>query len=639
MQVTATAPVREHEKPMSWPRAVLIAVGFFFVTAILLGQLPSYVYTIVTLATLARFEQGFLDMGLIAVGLGAICFELVFLYDPRPLVPWQLFAGLGAVIAAVGLFFEYQVLIGIYATNIFGVSGWSEYLPDSIQHGSSVTYWPNANQAYILNAGWFQTQSIDLSSVGMIAILIGGGMIAIAALTPFVLGGRLVGSARDLLVRLSLGLSIVIAAVWLSVYTFSPTTVQPNSGTHGALGNAFLFIALMLALFALVVWLLPVMVANRQQFMPAVYLHGVVGLIGMVGVPLLLLWVIVYPVVGLIHTADPNEIWVQCAQKNVIPGSCTFTQFTGYIICAIVFTNTFALLIAGLYFWQTRRNTVVLGGTIGLVFLAIAATAIHVDHQGGAYGQLPLGLIVATAVVVLAFIFTWATQREFAPTQAQRLGCMGQWLVLGTLLLFFLFGYAFLSMPTFFELESGLALFYQPGPNTLHDAFWASLLMGGMAIWQMTFLIRRTTAPITNLRKFIVACALVSVILLIASAVMGFHSDVLSQGINAMEGSDAVAVAGLGFGLVAVLASLYGAVQARGLISGWTVGIVVVALVGIAESFITYYLPGTYPELVIFGFVIAELGAFAYSAAGPGAPAEGYANGAAAGDGFVVAQP
>src|SRR5581483_2962864 len=126
--------------------------------------------------------------------------------------------------------------------------------------------------------------------------------------------------------------------------------------------------------------------------------------------------------------------FVQCSQKNEIPASCTFTQFTGYIICAIVFTNLFILMIAGVYFWSTRRNTVILGATIATVFLALAATLIHTNDPA----QTPLGIVIATAVVVLAFVFTWASQREFAPTAPMQLGCIGQWLVLGTLLLFFL---------------------------------------------------------------------------------------------------------------------------------------------------------------------------------------------------------
>src|SRR5690242_4328096 len=117
MAITTASPVREHEKPMSWPRAILIAVGFFFVTAILLGQLPSYVYTVSTLSTLQLFEQGFLTLGLLALGLGLMCFEIVWLYDTKPLLPWPLFAGLGLVIAAVGLFIVYQVYIGPSHTN------------------------------------------------------------------------------------------------------------------------------------------------------------------------------------------------------------------------------------------------------------------------------------------------------------------------------------------------------------------------------------------------------------------------------------------------------------------------------------------------------------------------------------------
>jgi len=71
MQVAAGV-IREHEKPMSWPRAMLIAVGFFFVTAIFLGQIPSYVYTVATLSTLQRLEQGFLSLGLLSLGIGLL---------------------------------------------------------------------------------------------------------------------------------------------------------------------------------------------------------------------------------------------------------------------------------------------------------------------------------------------------------------------------------------------------------------------------------------------------------------------------------------------------------------------------------------------------------------------------------------
>ena len=80
---------------MSWARAVVIAVGLFFLAAILLGQTPSYFFTISTLSKLTRLEQGFLDLGLLSIGLGFIALEIALLYDPKPIIPWPLFAALG----------------------------------------------------------------------------------------------------------------------------------------------------------------------------------------------------------------------------------------------------------------------------------------------------------------------------------------------------------------------------------------------------------------------------------------------------------------------------------------------------------------------------------------------------------------
>jgi hypothetical protein len=619
MQVTASSsavPVREHEKPMSWARAILIATGFFFVTAILLGQLPSYIYTVVTLSTLARMEQGFLDLALLALGFGLMAFEIAFLYDPRPLIPWQLFAVVGAGLAAIGTFFVYQVSVGIFATNVLGMPGWSHYLPDTIRAGGSVTYWPVANQPYLFNPGWFQSQSIDIASVGMIAILTGVGMLSLAVLCPFVLSGRIAGPARDLAMRLSLGLAIVIAAIWITTYTFAPTAVQSNSGLHSPFGNVLLFIALLLALFALELWLLPVMVARRQDFMPAVYMHGVVGLIGTVAVPLLILWAIVYPVVGLIHSVDAQQFWVECSQKTNVPASCSFSPFTGQIICAIVFTNLFALLIAALYFWSTRRNTVVLGATIGIVFVGLAMIIVHTDDPT----QLPIGLVLAIGIMALAFLFTWATQREFASTVPTQLGCLGQWLVFGTLLLIFLFGYAYFSFPTFFELESGLAFFYQVGQGNLHDAFWVALLMGALIVLQFVLLMRRKDAPMGMLRRLVFAANIVATVLLVAGVIMGAHNDVLTGGVDALEGSTATSLAGLCFALGGVLIALYGAVRARGIASAWSVAIVASALVGIAIAYIAYMLPSAWPDLVTFGFIFGMAGSSAYTVAGPDAP-------------------
>lgn len=586
MQVTAASPIREHERPMSWARAMVIAVGFFFLTAILVGQLPSYIFTISTASTLTHFEQGALDLGLLALGFGLIAFEVSFLYDPKPLIPWILFAVVGAGIAIVGVFLLFQV--------------WQGAWPQQI---------PTEQQKYLLNPGWFQVGSIDISAVGMIVLLTGLGMFSTAALTRPVLSGSLLGPTRDFFVRFGLGLALVLLALYTTLLTFAPDAIGGADHPAG-IGNVILFLALISAIFALQVWLLPVMVANRQRFMPGVYLHGVVGLLGSVAIPMLVIWAAVFPVVNLIHQVDAEQFWVECAQKTNIPGSCTFSPFTGYLICAIVFSMTFGLLIAGLYFWSTRRDTVILGGTIGMIFLAIAASIIHLDVAS----QVPLGLIIAASIAVVAFVFTWATQREFAPVAPQQLGCAGQWLVLGTLLLIYLFGFAIFSMPNFFEIEA-LALFYQPGQGHLHDAFWAFLLMGGLAALQFTIFVRRRH-PMSALRKFALWAMLAGVVFELIGDIQGFTRDILTAGLTGMEGAHAIFITGLCFTIAGFLATLYGAVRARGAFSIWPLLILVPALVSAAFGAFIYN-QIVYPELIEFAFVLGLAGAFAYTAAGP----------------------
>ena len=605
MAVTAAAPTREHEKPMSWARAVAIAVGFFFLAIILLGQVPSYFFTIVTLAKLTRMEQGFLDLGLLSIGLGAIAMEIALLYDPRPLIPWPIFAVIGAGITAIGGFFDFQVFTGV----------WHEYLPDAITtsqtvNGQSVittTYWPTPSQGWLLNPIWLQPQGIDLKAVGLLGLVIGLGMLTIALLTPSVLSGRIFGPTRDIIVRVGLSAAIALIAVWLTIYTFAPVVFNPT-GTAGVVANIMLFLALCLTLLALTVWLLPVMVRNRQQFMPSSYLHGVVGLAGNVGVPLLVLWAAVYPLVYVIHQADTQQFWVQCAQKTQIPASCTFTPFTGYIICAIVFSIPFGLMIAGIYFWSSRRNMVVLGGTYGIIWAGLAVTLIHQDDPT----QTPFGLLLAVSIMVLAFAWTWATQVEFAPTRVEALGCTGQWLVLITLMLVYLMGFSLLSMPSFFEIEA-LALFYQPGKGGLHDAFWALLLMGGFAAFQITLLVRRK--PMSNVRKFTMWTLLLGLLMEMVGSIIGFRWDVLYYGVSAMGGGQAWFLAGICFEVVGLLAAIYGSIQAGS--PRWALIVIVVALVGVAEAVILYNMPFVYEELVELGFVLAMTGAFAYVAAGP----------------------
>lgn len=601
MQAAMSAPLREHEQPMSWARALVLATGFFFLAAILIAQIPGYFYTISTLATLAPFEQGTLSLGLLAVGFGGIAMEIAFLYDPKPLFPPELFALAGAVIAAIGGFFLYQVYTG----------SWHELLPDVTTRNGTTTYWPIANQSYLFNPIWFQVGSIDLIAVGMIGLLIGLGMLTYALLCRPVLAGKLDGPVRDVIVRVCLAFAFGIVAAFITINTFSPNTLYDPHGKTSTAANIALFLALLAALLALQVWILPIMIRHRQQFMPAVYFHGVVGLLGQVGVPLLVLWAAIYPIVYLIRQVDSTQFIVQCSEKTVIPASCTFTQYTGYIVVAIVVGLTFTILMLGLYFWSTRRNTVILAGTIGIVYLGLAATVIHVNDPV----QLPVGIFLAACIAILAFGFTWASQREFAELSTAPLGCTGQWLLLGTGVLIYLGGFAIFSMPSFFESEA-LGLYYQPGPGLLHDAFWAMLLMGGLAVFQFTILTRRDQ-PMSGLRKFVMWTLLIAVLLEMIGAIQGFHHDLLAGGWNVAEGSHAVFVAGICFEVVGLVTALAGVVRA----TAWRWGLVVILplLVGGAGAYVTYVWPGP-AELVIFGFIICMLGGFAYAAAGPDWP-------------------
>src|SRR5262249_34891475 len=154
-------------------------------------------------------------------------------------------------------------------------------------------------------------------SVGLVALITGLGMFTVAALNPWVLSGRALGAGRDILVRVCLTAAIGIAALYLFLLTFAPSIFYPGKdGAPYPFGNILLFIGLSFALLALLVWLLPVMTQNRQQFLPGVYLSGVVGLIGLVAIPMLLAWFFVYPLVYGIHQIDSAQFWVQCSQAK-----------------------------------------------------------------------------------------------------------------------------------------------------------------------------------------------------------------------------------------------------------------------------------------------------------------------------------
>ncbi len=73
---------REVSERISWARAVIFAVGFFFLAALLLGQIPGYIYYQMT-ASLISFEQGLLGIAIAALAGFVVIQVIVLLFDPK----------------------------------------------------------------------------------------------------------------------------------------------------------------------------------------------------------------------------------------------------------------------------------------------------------------------------------------------------------------------------------------------------------------------------------------------------------------------------------------------------------------------------------------------------------------------------
>src|SRR5258708_4233726 len=94
---------REAPERISWARAMIFGVGFFFITALLIGQLPGYIYTEITAATLEGMEQGALALGVVCLAGFVVIQVIVMLFDPKPVLPPVIFTGLGGLLSVGGL--------------------------------------------------------------------------------------------------------------------------------------------------------------------------------------------------------------------------------------------------------------------------------------------------------------------------------------------------------------------------------------------------------------------------------------------------------------------------------------------------------------------------------------------------------
>ncbi len=540
---------------MSWVRAIILAAGLFFVTMILTSQFPGYVYTVVTGARLIRLEQGMLDVSLVSLGLAALLMVVLFLFDPKPIIPPFLVTAGGAVLFVVGL-------VGMMLIYFTG----HQFLPDNPD-------FPSGTGGTLFGSIWLQAQSIDLLAISMIVMGTGFGiliygLIALARsplshllaswsirvlLVLLVLGGiafditsrvldlsantRLVidaavlccvltllfawlvlacfrqgfaSPARDYLVWGATIISAVLMACYVALYTFQGDAILGlTHETALVVGNVMMGIALMLAFAAVQIWFLPVMIADRRRYMSAAYLIVVFGLAPLF-VIFLILFLAAYPLVYWVHQWDTTNFWSVCSVKNDIPASCTYTQYSGYIVATVVNGQFFVAGLAAIRWWNKNRPAVILSMVVSFLLCAFAAVVIHTDTQ------MRVALFIGTAVLLLGMIWAYSTRHEYASVANVQLGCAGQWLVLGTVILVYLAGFAFFSFQQFFETEA-LGINYAGGPGQLHDAFWSFLIVGGLATIQFVLLARRYS--LSGMRKFALWIVSFGITMLIISGI------------------------------------------------------------------------------------------------------------------------
>ncbi|MDQ6661745.1 MAG: hypothetical protein M3Z24_12370 [Chloroflexota bacterium] len=483
------AQQREIPERISWARAMIFAVGFFFIAAILVGQLPGYVYTMMTAASLQSLEQGMLALAAICFGSFIVIQVIVLLFDPKPVLPPILFTGLGVLLGLGGLAL---ILWAVFTSN--------QYFPSG-----------NMSIAPVLGGKllWFQDGNIDFIMLGSVVLGVGVALIFYSLLA---LREQRNPDRRDLGTTPAIRWMIIFAAVLLIGFMLFYTYYNdnglaaawfphdPSTGLRiiDFVTNCILAVAIFSVLGAFALRLHYLMRPVRKNTMSALYAVGSLGL-AQTGAIALIVWFVAYPLITWMHSwtfIGLGGYLTICARSTAIPASCSFAPQAGYIVDAILSTNAFALLMASVWVWKTNRNLVVIGGVVTTAVLALATLLIHTSPD-----QSLIAMLLCGAILILAAVWTSVARREFAVVGEKNLGCLGMWLVLSTCLFIYLAAFAFFSIPGFHETEpnipfiSGLIL---PAPAATGqaqitgqaDAVLMVVLMGILVAVQFFFLIR-----------------------------------------------------------------------------------------------------------------------------------------------------
>jgi hypothetical protein len=442
---------------ISWARAMIFAVGFFFIAAILIGQIPGYIYLAMTASSLVGFEQGFLALAAVCLAGFIVIQVVVMLFDPKPVVPPIVFSVLGVPIALAGL----------------AIILWASYTNNQYFPAQDVTWLPVLGG----NVLWFPPLSFDLIMLG--AVIMGVG-VALAFFGVLALREQRNPDRSDPGTTPAIRAMISIGIVFLIIFMLFWALVDPVSlvsrtglslAVINTIYNVFLGIAVFCTLGAFALRFHYLLRPVRKRTMSGLYLVGIN--LAQLGVIFLLVWFLIYPAIAWIHSwtfIGLGTYLTICGRATAVPQSCAFSQQAGYIIDAFVTTNFFVLFMAAIVVWKGRRNLVVVSSLTITAVIALATLLVHMHPD-----EIFIAELLTGGMLVLAAIWTSVARREFAVIGERNLGCVGQWLVVGTCLLIYIACFGFFSIPGFRETEPNI-------PSTPGTGFNAGISGGVHAV-------------------------------------------------------------------------------------------------------------------------------------------------------------
>jgi hypothetical protein len=483
---------RETGERISWARALIFAVGFFFIAALLVGQLPSYVNLEMISSSLVGLEQTLLAIAFVCLGGFLVVQAIIMLFDPKPVVPPVIFEALGVILAAGGAVLIFWAAATGNQTVPRANAGWNPLL------GGSVL--------------WFPANAVDLVALGAILLFVGVAWLFYGVLATREQNDpdrRDPGTTRGMRTLITIG--TVMLVVFMLFFAFvSPEGLAkvvnpacPTAALHGCSWstglfwvntayNLFLTIAIFCTLGAFALRLHYLMRPVRKNTMKGLYAVGVN--LAPIGALCLVAWFALYPFMYWFHGLPAlGAFFTVCARKSAIPQSCGFSQEGGNLMGAILTTNGFVILIAAVWAWRTKRNLVVIGGVVIAVLLALVTLLTHTEFTASTPYQPIIALMLCAGGLVLATIWTSVSRREFAVVGERPLGCLGMWLVVGTCLFIYIASFGFFSLPGFSDpTEPNLP--FSPGAllgtKSQLDAIVVVIIIGILAAIQFYFLVR-----------------------------------------------------------------------------------------------------------------------------------------------------